>query len=92
MARAPKTSDPFIKTNEEYVKARTTGHTADAYREQPQRQAAGGEGYEKPDFRRWTDTELIDHARGLGLIGAGEQAPERDELIRRIDEAGRRGG
>jgi hypothetical protein len=86
MARTPKTSDPFVKTNEEYVKARTTGHTADTFREQPKQQAPGGEGYEKPDFERWTDSELLDHARGLGLAG-DQEAPDRPELIRRLNDA-----
>jgi len=86
MARTPKTSDPFIKTNAEYEKARTKGDTGGAYREQPERQAPGGEGYEKPDFERWTDTELLQHARGLGLV-AEDDTPERPELIERLNDA-----
>jgi hypothetical protein len=86
MAKTPKTSDPFIKQNEEYAKARTTGSAADPYREQRQRQGPGGEGYEKPDFERWTDAELLAHARDLGLVGERE-LPERDELMRRLDKA-----
>jgi hypothetical protein len=86
MARTPKTSDSFVKTNEEYTKARTTGHTGDTYREQPKQQAAGVKGYEKPDFERWTDTELLDHARGLGLAQEGDR-PDRAELIRRLNDA-----
>ena len=82
-----KTSDTFVKTNEEYTKARTaTGHDGGTYREQPERQAAGGAGYEKPDFERWTDEELLSHARGLNLL-ADDQAPPRAELIRLLDEA-----
>lgn len=86
MVRTPKTSDPFIKTNEEYNKARTTDDGNDAYREQPQRQAPGGEGHETPEFARWTDAELLAHARGLGVVGA-QETPNREELIRRLDAA-----
>jgi len=86
MARAPKTSDSFIQTNEEYTKARTSQDSADAYREQPQRQAPGEEGADKPDFARWTDAELIDHARSLGVAEADER-PDRDELVRRLNTA-----
>jgi hypothetical protein len=86
----PKTSDPFVKTNEELTKAQTTGHTAETWREQPKRQAPGGMGHGKPDFERWSDEELLAHARGLGAVAADE-TPERDELIRRLDETQTRG-
>jgi len=80
-----KTSDSFIKQNQEYVKARTTT-SGSGYREQPQRQAGGGRGYDKPDFARWTYSELLEHAYGLGLLSDGEARP-RAELIDLLEAA-----
>ncbi|MBK1633174.1 hypothetical protein CKO31_20950 [Thiohalocapsa halophila] len=39
-----------------------------------------------PTFARWTDAELVDHARSLGVAEADER-PARDELVRRLSTA-----
>jgi len=83
-----KTTDSFIKTNQEYVKGSSsaTGMDKTAYREQPERQASGGAGHQRPTYVDWTDQELLSHARRLHLIDAQED-PGRERLIQLLEAA-----
>jgi hypothetical protein len=83
-----KTTDSFIKTNQEYVKSSSskTGEEESAYREQPARQAPGGGSHARPDYVDWTDQELPAHARQQGLIGRDESV-DRERLISQLEHA-----
>lgn len=71
-----KTSDPLLKTHEEYVKLSSE---QDTNREQPSRQMPGGKGYDLPEYGRWTDEELHTLAQSLNILNHEEM--KREDLI-----------
>lgn len=84
-----KLEDSWIKSNKEYTKLRAGRLDGSAPTEQPDRQAPGTGGHDKPNYARWTTEELRELAATLYVDNAADLS--RAELLRRIDASGQGG-